>query len=115
MKLKWILFFIPIATLATTLPALSNYFKATTFSELDPNPKIQKAAPDSTQGLAPGNGMNELNVTGWDQRPGQMPVFIPDSTLTEAMPIYPAPDVDSKMIIPMGTNSDDTTSVPKKP
>ncbi len=34
----------------------------------------------------------------------QMPVFIPDSTLTESMPVLIPPPVDQKMIIPMGSN-----------
>lgn len=36
-----------------------------------------------------------------DIKPGlQMPVFIPDSSLTESMPILISPPVDEKMIIP---------------
>ena len=32
----------------------------------------------------------------------QMPVFIPDSTLTESMPVLIPPPVDEGMIIPLG-------------
>lgn len=41
-----------------------------------------------------------------DIKPGlQMPVFIPDSSLTESMPILIPPPVDEKMILPLYQSS----------
>lgn len=115
MKLKWILFIITIASMVILVLNHSQNYDNLLASNLNSQIKIQKAAPDSVQGLAPVYNRNDLNGKGWLQRPGQMPVFIPDSTLTDAMPIYSAPNVDSKMIIPMNTHPADTTKVPKNP
>lgn len=115
MKLKWLLFIVPISTFVATVPALSQSLNVLPIGELNQYPEIQKDEADTTIGIADAYSFNESAVTGWYQRPGQMPVFIPDSTLTESMPILFAPDVDSKMIIPMGDKADVGFKDPKDP
>lgn len=115
MNLKVLLFVVPISTILAIIPTLYQNVQTIPVGELGHHPKIQKTAANTATGLTGAYNLNESSITGWYQRPGQMPVFIPDSTLTEAMPILIAPDVDTKMLIPMDSKSNDEATDPKKP
>lgn len=115
MNLKGLLFIVPISTILAIVPALYQNVKTIPADESGHHPEIQKTTADTATGLGGDYKLNESKITGWYQRPGQMPVFVPDSTLTESMPILIAPDIDSRMIIPMDSKSHKAGIDPTEP
>lgn len=116
MNLKGLLFIVPISTILAIVPSFYQNVKTIPSDKSSHHLKIQKTTADTATGLAGAYKLNESKITGWYQRPGHMPVLIPDSTLTETMPILITPDVDSRILIPMGSSkSRNRVTYPKKP
>jgi hypothetical protein len=55
--------------------------------------------PDSLKVSVPSDSLNTIFINCFDNR-FSMPIYEPDTELTENMPQFKPPDVDEKMIIP---------------
>ena len=106
---NWLLCLLPLSILFVTSPAFGQQRSLLMNGDVKtvntPTSNVNGATADTLSSVPADSSLSGLNGA-WYSRPGQMPVFIPDSTLTDAMPVLTPPRVDEDMIIPIAAKRD---------
>lgn len=115
MNKKWILSVLPFTALMGAVPAfgqqgntLSNAVHGTTQKSYQTDSFYAKE--DTSRTIASTDStLSKLNGV-WYRAGGQMPVYVPDSTLTDNMPVLKPLPVDPGMIVPLKSEADSTSA-----
>ncbi|MFO7847497.1 MAG: hypothetical protein R6V27_13110 [Balneolaceae bacterium] len=113
---KWLLYLIPLSAILAAGPALGQQHTLLSNGDLNVgNPSASNVTWAQADSLSHSSASADSTFSGlngaWYSYPGQMPVFVPDSTLTDAMPVLIPPRVDEGMIIPTAARKDSTNAL----